>query len=99
MFDGYRAALAANRAQLYLDIPTGPFYGFNRPGAKVSEGLIRGSLPASNSPSPSSTYCESTNSRNSTWLASRSDRMVAVVVVSAGLAIFGPIPNDVVRQL
>ena len=40
-FDGYRAALAANRAQLYLDIPTGPFYGFNRPGAKVSEGLIR----------------------------------------------------------
>ena len=41
VFDGYRAALAANRAQLYLDIPTGPFYGFNRPGAKVSEGLIR----------------------------------------------------------
>jgi non-heme chloroperoxidase len=40
-FDGYRAALAANRAQLYLDIPTGPFYGFNRPGAQVSEGLIR----------------------------------------------------------
>ena len=40
-FDGYRAALAANRAQRYLDIPTGPFYGFNRPGAKVSEGLIR----------------------------------------------------------
>ena len=28
-------------AQFYLDIPTGPFYGFNRPGAKVSEGLIR----------------------------------------------------------
>ena len=41
VFDGYRAALAANRAQLYHDIPTGPFYGFNRPGAKVSEGLIR----------------------------------------------------------
>ena len=41
MFDGYRAALAANRAQFYLDIPSGPFYGFNRPGAKVSEGLIR----------------------------------------------------------
>jgi non-heme chloroperoxidase len=40
VFDGYRAALAANRAQLYLDIPTGPFYGFNRPGAKVSQGLI-----------------------------------------------------------
>lgn len=41
VFDGYRAALAANRAQLYLDIPSGPFFGFNRPGAKVSEGLIR----------------------------------------------------------
>jgi non-heme chloroperoxidase len=41
VFDGFRAALAANRAQLYLDIPTGPFYGFNRPGAKASEGLIR----------------------------------------------------------
>lgn len=41
VFEGFRAALAANRAQFYLDIPTGPFYGFNRPGAKVSEGLIR----------------------------------------------------------
>jgi non-heme chloroperoxidase len=41
VFDGFRAALAANRAQFYLDIPTGPFYGFNRPGAKVSEGVIR----------------------------------------------------------
>ncbi|HET6940590.1 MAG TPA: alpha/beta hydrolase [Sphingomicrobium sp.] len=41
VFDGYRAAIAANRAQLYLDVPTGPFYGFNRPGAKVSEGLIQ----------------------------------------------------------
>ena len=40
VFDGYRSALAANRAQLYLDVPTGPFYGFNRPGAKVSQGLI-----------------------------------------------------------
>ena len=40
VFDGYRAALASNRAQLYLDIPSGPFYGFNRPGAKVSQGLI-----------------------------------------------------------
>jgi non-heme chloroperoxidase len=40
-FDGFRAALAANRAQFYIDVPTGPFYGFNRPGAKVSEGLIR----------------------------------------------------------
>ena len=41
VFDGYRAALANNRAQLYLDIPSGPFYGFSRPGATVSEGLIR----------------------------------------------------------
>jgi non-heme chloroperoxidase len=40
VFDGYRAALAANRAQLYMDIPSGPFYGFNRPGAKVSQGVI-----------------------------------------------------------
>jgi len=40
-FDGYRAALAANRAQLYLDIASGPFYGFNRPGAKPIEGVIR----------------------------------------------------------
>jgi non-heme chloroperoxidase len=40
VFDGFRAALAANRSQLYIDIPSGPFYGFNRPGAKVSQGLI-----------------------------------------------------------
>jgi len=39
-FDGYRAALAANRAQLYRDVPSGPFYGFNREGAVVSEGVI-----------------------------------------------------------
>lgn len=41
VFDGYRAALAANRAQFYLDVASGPFYGFNRPGAEISEGLIR----------------------------------------------------------
>ncbi|MGJ5043952.1 MULTISPECIES: alpha/beta hydrolase [unclassified Bradyrhizobium] len=41
VFDGFRAALAANRAQFFLEIPTGPFYGFNRNGAKVSEGVIR----------------------------------------------------------
>jgi non-heme chloroperoxidase len=35
VFDGLRAALVANRAQFYIDVPTGPFYGFNRPGAKV----------------------------------------------------------------
>ena len=40
VFDGFRAALAANRAQFYRDVPEGPFYGFNRPGAKVSQGLI-----------------------------------------------------------
>jgi non-heme chloroperoxidase len=39
-FDGLRAALATNRSQFYLDLPSGPFYGFNRPGAKVSQGLI-----------------------------------------------------------
>ncbi len=41
VFDGFRAALIANRAKFYLDVASGPFYGFNRPGAKVSEGLIR----------------------------------------------------------
>ena len=41
VFDDLRAQLAANRAQFYLDIPTGPFYGFNRPGADISQGLIR----------------------------------------------------------
>jgi non-heme chloroperoxidase len=41
VFDGFRSALAANRSQLYLDVPTGPFYGFNRPGAKVSEAIVR----------------------------------------------------------
>ena len=40
VFDGFRAALAANRAQFYYDVPSGPFYGFNRPGAKVSQGVI-----------------------------------------------------------
>jgi len=41
VFDGFRAALAANRAQLYLDIPSGPFYNFNRHGVTPIEGLIR----------------------------------------------------------
>lgn len=41
VFDGYRSALAANRAQLYLDIASGPFYGFNREGAKVFPGTIQ----------------------------------------------------------
>ena len=41
VFDGFREALVKNRAQFFLDIPSGPFYGFNREGAEVSEGLIR----------------------------------------------------------
>ena len=40
VFDGFRAALVANRAQFFRDVPAGPFYGFNRPGAKVSQGVI-----------------------------------------------------------
>ncbi len=40
VFDGLRSALVANRAQFFIDVPTGPFYGFNRPGAEVSQGLI-----------------------------------------------------------
>ena len=40
VFDGLQAASIANRAQLYKDFAAGPFYGFNRPGAKVSEGMI-----------------------------------------------------------
>ena len=40
VFDGIRAGLAANRAQLFVDFPTGPFYGFNRAGAEVSQGVI-----------------------------------------------------------
>ena len=41
VFDGYRQALAANRAQFYIDVASGPFYGFNRPGATVSQGIIQ----------------------------------------------------------
>ncbi len=40
VFDGFRTALAGNRAQFFLDVASGPFYGFNREGAKVSEGVI-----------------------------------------------------------
>ena len=40
VFDGFRAALAANRAQFFHDVPAGPFYGFNRPDATVSQGII-----------------------------------------------------------
>jgi len=41
VFDGFRAALAANRAQFYLDVASGPFYGFNRPGVEASQGVIQ----------------------------------------------------------
>jgi non-heme chloroperoxidase len=41
VFDGLQRQLAANRAQFYRDLPAGPFYGFNRPGAQVSEGIIQ----------------------------------------------------------
>lgn len=41
VFDGFRQQLAANRAQFYLDVAGGPFYGFNRPGAKVSQGIVQ----------------------------------------------------------
>lgn len=40
VFDGFRTPLVANRAQFFRDIPAGPFYSFNREGAKVSQGLI-----------------------------------------------------------
>ncbi len=40
LFEGFRKALIENRAQYYLDLPSGPFYGFNREGAAVSQGLI-----------------------------------------------------------
>jgi len=41
VFDGLRQQLAANRAQFYWDFASGPFYGYNRSGAKVSEAVIR----------------------------------------------------------
>jgi non-heme chloroperoxidase len=40
VFDGFRAALIANRAQFFVDVPAGPFYGYNRPGAAISQGVI-----------------------------------------------------------
>ena len=40
-FDEFQANVAANRAQVYRDIASGPFYGFNRPGAKPQEGVIQ----------------------------------------------------------
>src|SRR5207248_10220591 len=40
VFDDFQAQVATNRPQVYYDVPAGPFYGFNRPGAKRSEGVI-----------------------------------------------------------
>jgi non-heme chloroperoxidase len=40
-FDGFRTQTATNRAQFFIDVPSGPFYGYNRPGAKPQEGVIR----------------------------------------------------------
>lgn len=40
VFDNFQAQVATNRAQFYYDVPAGPFYGYNRPGAKPSEGVI-----------------------------------------------------------
>jgi len=41
VFDGFRKVLAENRAQFFLDFASGPFYGYNRPGAKALQGVIR----------------------------------------------------------
>jgi len=40
VFDGFQAQVASNRAQFYRDVPAGPFYGYNRPGAEPAEGVI-----------------------------------------------------------
>lgn len=40
VFDGLREALANNRSQFYRDLASGPFYGFNRPGAKTIQGCV-----------------------------------------------------------
>lgn len=41
VFDAFRSGVAANRAQNYLDIPNGPFYGFNRPGVEAIPGIVQ----------------------------------------------------------
>ncbi len=41
VFDGFRAQLAAGRSSFYRDVAAGPFYGYNRPGAKPSEAVIQ----------------------------------------------------------
>jgi non-heme chloroperoxidase len=39
-FDGFRAGTAGTRAQFFVDVPSGPFYGYNRPGANIQQGVI-----------------------------------------------------------
>jgi non-heme chloroperoxidase len=41
VFDGFRAGYLADRSQFFLDVASGPFFGFNRAGAKVSQGMIQ----------------------------------------------------------
>jgi non-heme chloroperoxidase len=41
VFDGFQQQVATNRAQFYLDVPAGPFYGYNRAGVAPQEGVIR----------------------------------------------------------
>ncbi len=40
VFDGFQEQVATNRAQFYYDVPAGPFYGFNRPGAETKQGVV-----------------------------------------------------------
>jgi non-heme chloroperoxidase len=40
VFAGFQEQVATNRAQFYIDLPTGPFYGYNRAGAKPVQGVI-----------------------------------------------------------
>jgi non-heme chloroperoxidase len=41
VFDGFRKGVADNRTQFFTDVPAGPFYGFNRPGAKTLPGVVQ----------------------------------------------------------
>jgi non-heme chloroperoxidase len=41
VFDGFQAQVATNRPQFYLDLASGPFYGFNRAGAKAQKGVVQ----------------------------------------------------------
>ena len=56
VFDGMRASALADRAQMYRDVASGPFFGFNRPGAKVSEGAIASFCAQGMQASHKSTY-------------------------------------------